>query len=78
VGPEVAEHFPPSVLHHTPDFKPHVDLPGAARLRLIEAGLPSDRIEIAGICTACHTERFFSHRREAGKTGRMGAFIARR
>jgi YfiH family protein len=78
VGSEVAEHFPPSVLRARAEGNPHVDLPEAARLRLLHAGVPADRIESAGICTACHTERFFSHRRESGKTGRMGAFIAKR
>jgi YfiH family protein len=32
-------------------------------------------IEVAGICTACHTEDWFSHRAENGKTGRFGALI---
>lgn len=33
------------------------------------------QVEIAGICTACHTEDWFSHRAEHGKTGRFGAII---
>jgi hypothetical protein len=33
-------------------------------------------IEVAGICTACHTNDWFSHRGEKGKTGRFGALIA--
>ncbi len=32
-------------------------------------------IEIAGMCTACHPEDWFSHRGEAGKTGRFGVMI---
>jgi YfiH family protein len=32
-------------------------------------------IEIAGICTACHMEHWFSHRGEHGKTGRFGAAL---
>ncbi len=32
-------------------------------------------IIVSGICTACHTDDFFSHRAERGKTGRFGAFI---
>ena len=33
------------------------------------------RIELAGICTACHTEDWFSHRAERGKTGRFAALL---
>ncbi|UCE20033.1 MAG: peptidoglycan editing factor PgeF [Gemmatimonadota bacterium] len=46
--------------------------------QLIEAGIQREKIEIAGICTACHTDLFYSHRRENGKTGRNGAIIALR
>ncbi len=34
-----------------------------------------NQIEISGICTACHLEDWFSHRGEAGKTGRFGVMI---
>ena len=34
------------------------------------------RIECAEICTACHTEDWYSHRAEKGMTGRFGAMIA--
>jgi copper oxidase (laccase) domain-containing protein len=40
---------------------------------LREAGVRN--IEVAGICTACHTEDWYSHRAEHGKTGRFGAMI---
>jgi YfiH family protein len=32
-------------------------------------------IEVAGICTACHLDDWYSHRAEQGKTGRFGAMI---
>lgn len=48
----------------------HADLPEAARLRLRAAGV--DRVVVAGLCTICAPERFFSHRRDAGNTGRQG------
>lgn len=32
-------------------------------------------IEIAGICTACRLDEWFSHRAENGKTGRFGVFV---
>ncbi len=35
-----------------------------------------DRIEVAGVCTADHTNDFFSWRAEQGKTGRFGAVLA--
>ncbi|MFZ5897768.1 MAG: peptidoglycan editing factor PgeF [Bacillota bacterium] len=48
----------------------------ANRLLLVrEAGLPVQNIEVAGICTACRHDLFFSYRAEGGRTGRMGAVI---
>lgn len=52
----------------------HFDLWKANQLTLAGAGVK--QIEIAGICTACHTDEWFSHRGEKGKTGRFGALIA--
>lgn len=46
----------------------------ANRVLLEKAGVK--QIEIAEICTACHTDDWFSHRGEKGKTGRFGALIA--
>jgi copper oxidase (laccase) domain-containing protein len=51
----------------------HFDLWQANKLLLAQAGVR--QVEIAGICTACHTEDWFSHRGENGKTGRFGALI---
>jgi hypothetical protein len=45
----------------------------ANRLLLEQAGVGC--IEVAGLCTACHTEDWFSHRAEKGHTGRFGAII---
>jgi YfiH family protein len=52
----------------------HFDLWKANQYLLERAGVR--RIELAGICTACHTEDWFSHRAEKGKTGRFGALIS--
>ena len=41
-------------------------------------GCPDDRIELAGICTACHTDDFYSHRAEGGHTGRFAAVLGMR
>jgi YfiH family protein len=54
----------------------NLDLWSANRLLLEETGV--DKIEVAGICTACHPEDWFSHRAENGRTGRFGALIGLR
>ncbi len=48
----------------------NLDLWTAAELALREAGV--DAIERTDLCTACHPELFFSHRRDGGVTGRQG------
>jgi YfiH family protein len=53
-----------------------LDLWEANRLALIEAGVASEQIEVAGICTQCESERFFSHRANHGQpAGRFAAVI---
>jgi YfiH family protein len=51
----------------------YFDLWAANHDQLIEMGI--QRIEVAGICTACHTGDWYSHRAENGLTGRFGALI---
>jgi len=53
--------------------KIHFNLWETNRLLLERAGV--EHIEISGICTACHTHDWFSHRAEKGRTGRFGALI---
>lgn len=52
----------------------HLDLWLANRRLLEGEGVSS--IEVAELCTACHLEDWYSHRGEAGKTGRFGALMA--
>jgi YfiH family protein len=65
----------------------YLDLWEANRRQLLDAGLAEGQIAVAGICTACHPEDFYSHRREhrhgqqgkeAGATGRFTAVIGLR
>lgn len=53
-----------------------LDLWQANRLQLVDAGLAPDRIAVSGLCTACHTDLFYSHRAEVGCTGRQAALLA--
>jgi YfiH family protein len=46
-----------------------LDLVEVATRLLGEAGV--ERVESAGLCTSCEDELFFSHRRDAGRTGRQ-------
>jgi len=69
VGPEVAESFRreygDGVL-----LDGRLDLWTAAEQALREAGC--DEVERTDLCTYCHPELFFSHRRDHGLTGRQG------
>lgn len=44
--------------------------------QLEEIGVPRGHIEVSGVCTACNTALFYSHRVEKGVTGRLGAVIS--
>ena len=48
-----------------------VDLALANRLQIREAGVPSENIFSAGLCTACRQDLFFSHRAGGGRSGRQ-------
>jgi polyphenol oxidase len=54
----------------------HLDLLSANRALLEAEGV--EDIEVAGLCTACNLSDWFSHRGEAGRTGRFGAIVALR
>lgn len=52
-----------------------LDLAEANRRQLIAVGVPARNITDVRLCTGCHVDRFFSHRAEKGKTGRMMAVV---
>ncbi len=54
--------------------KAYFDLWEISRYQLLEAGLKDEHIEVAGICTRCRTEMFYSYRGE-GETGRFATVI---
>jgi copper oxidase (laccase) domain-containing protein len=65
VGDEVASLFDRDL---TRDGK--LDLWSATERALTRAGCAA--VERVDLCTACHPQLFFSHRRDAGVTGRQG------
>jgi YfiH family protein len=54
----------------------YFDIWEANRRQLKTAGV--GRTVVSRLCTACHTDHFFSHRAERGKTGRFGVVIGYR
>ena len=72
VGDEVHAHFP------EPDARVGergLDLAAVARHRLLEGGV--GEIHDVGLCTMCSPQLFFSHRRDAGRTGRQAGLVWR-
>ncbi len=79
VGPDLAERFRADfgdAVVRPGGTRPHLDLSGAVRATLLAAGLLPQHVDVQAACTACDAARFFSHRRDAGVTGRHLAFIA--
>jgi hypothetical protein len=81
VGDDVAARFIAAGLglhvHRRPEWvRPHVDLFGAVATQLAQAGIRSEAIDGSPLCTFCRPDLFFSHRRDAGRTGRMAALVA--
>jgi len=82
VGEDVAQAvwraFPgeDGVLEPRPNGRWHFDLWTANQLQLEGAGVGT--VQIAGVCTACQTDEWYSHRAERGRTGRWAALIGMR
>jgi YfiH family protein len=84
LGPCCAElinyrHELPEQIHHFQVNKSHFNFWAISKHQLTEAGVPSEHIDAAGICSACD-RNYFSYRRtkKQGKvtTGRYGSVIS--
>lgn len=53
-----------------------LDLIRAVRDQLATAGIDQRKIHDSCICTSCHSDEFFSHRKQAGKAGRFMTALA--
>jgi len=79
VGPDVADLLRPSLKDWQAAVLPaakdayHVDLWEANRQQLMQVGLTN--VEVSHLCTACHTDEFFSHRAEKESSGRFAAVM---
>ena len=70
VGPEVLDAF--ADLPGVTDGR-MLDLRGVAEARLRRAGVT--RVEHTDLCTSCHPDLLFSHRRDRGVTGRQAGVV---
>jgi len=87
VGPELRDRFEQSFSYADDLFLPaspeipdqprawKLDLIEANRRQLLAAGLSPGSIATLGGCTACQPTRFFSHRAQHGRAGRMMSLI---
>jgi len=57
--------------------KARIDLKLANRVLLARAGVPPEAIDLGAPCTSCEEQRFYSYRRDAGRTGQHLGFIRR-
>jgi YfiH family protein len=77
VGPEVRDAVGasyPAALATTRDGRPAIDPAAGAAQALERAGVA--QVRVAGECTIDLRERYFSHRRDHGRTGRQAGLIA--
>ncbi|MFA9463647.1 MAG: peptidoglycan editing factor PgeF [Velocimicrobium sp.] len=63
------------ILFEKGNGKYQLDLWKANQWILLEAGLKKENIHIAGLCTCCNHELFFSHRATGGKRGNLNGFL---
>ena len=87
VGEEVVQAFSKEFACADPFFRSFIhndlsspatkalDLVAASKHQLLESGLLLQNIFSSEYCTSCRTDLFFSHRAEAGRTGRTMAVI---
>jgi YfiH family protein len=82
VGAEVIQQFKNRFPESTSLFAPtrdghaRIDLHTANREQLVSAGLSSNRIHTAPLCTMERTDLFFSYRREKIRLGRVGRLMS--
>ncbi len=81
VSPELAKHFATRfgsdvVVARGDEFR--LDLSRAVVLTLRRVGVKVGNMDVLQDCTSCDAKRFFSHRRDSGKTGRHLNFVVHR
>ena len=73
VSEEVQAHF--ADVPEAREGERNLDLAAIARAKLAQAGVAE--VHDLGLCTMCHPDLFFSHRRDHGTTGRQAGVVWR-
>jgi YfiH family protein len=82
IGAEVIEAFRSQSLENESLFEPTraghacIDLVKANQNQLTAAGVSHERIYASPLCTMCHTNLFFSYRREKSVQGKVGRLMS--
>lgn len=72
VGPDVAARFASAFVHPAAvGDRAYIDLKGALRKQLLDAGLAAGRVSLSPHGTQRESETFFSYRASGGTTGRL-------
>lgn len=53
----------------------HLDLATANRELILQSGLQANAVQLSDQCVCCHSEQFFSYRRDKDESGRQMGFI---
>ncbi len=78
VAAELAAAAPGAKVVYPGSPRPYADVTAVVRYQLRAAGVPDASVEDLGGCTHAEPERFYSHRRDRGVTGRHLAVIVGR
>lgn len=69
------EKFANCISYDTEKQKYRINLWECNKQSLLSIGILEEHITLSGICTCCHDDIFFSHRKTQGKRGTLGAFM---
>ncbi len=80
VGPEVAEVFEKEFknadfIESKPNGKYNIDLWKCNKRVLMEAGIKEENITVAGVCTYCNSDIYYSHRKTNGQRGTLAGIM---
>jgi YfiH family protein len=75
VGPDVRAAFEERGHASAVADRNMLDLAAAVAVELERCGVAAANVADCGLCTSCDPERFFSHRRDSGRTGRQAGLV---